>query len=119
MRTLLIVGLGGATGSMLRWLVSYWTERAVGTAFPWGTFFVNFVGCFLIGLVIQLTDRSGVSAEWRMFLATGFCGGFTTFSAFALENLKMIESGNFQGFLMYTLISVVAGVAGVMAGVKL
>jgi CrcB protein len=118
-RNLIIVGLGGAGGSILRWLIAQWAVKWHGSGFPWGTFFVNFAGCLLIGIVIQTTDKAGVSGMWRLLLATGFCGGFTTFSAFAVENLRMIESGNYQGFLIYSLLSIAAGIAGVMAGMKL
>ena len=118
-RNLIIVGLGGAAGSMLRWFISQWALKWQGAGFPWGTFIVNFMGCLLIGIVLQATDKAGVSGIWRLLLATGFCGGFTTFSAFAVENLKMIESGNYQGFLIYTFISIAAGIAGVFAGIRM
>lgn len=119
LRTLLFIGIGGAAGSIFRWFISQWTVSLLGSGFPWGTFIVNFIGCLLIGLIIQVTDRSGISAEWRLLLATGFCGGFTTFSAYALENLRMLESGNYQGFLIYALGSVAAGVVGIFAGIKI
>lgn len=118
-RTLIIVGLGGAAGSILRWLVSFLAEKIWGTGFPWGTFLVNFTGCLIIGLFIQYTDRTAGTVELRLLMATGFCGGFTTFSAFAFENVKMIEAGNYQGFFIYSLGSVAAGIFGVFAGMRL
>lgn len=118
-RNLILVGLGGAGGSIVRWLIAQWAMKWQGAGFPWGTFIVNFAGCLLIGIVIQATDKSGVSGVMRLLLATGFCGGFTTFSAFAVENLRMIESGNYQGFLIYTFVSIAAGIAGVMAGMRI
>lgn len=119
MRNLLIIALGGGAGSMLRWLIAQWADKHLSSQLPWGTFIVNFLGCLIIGAVMQLTDKGDVGVVWRLLLATGFCGGFTTFSAFALENLKMMESGNYQGFLIYTLGSVAAGIGGVVAGFKL
>jgi len=118
-RAIIIIGLGGAVGSIFRWLISQWMEKILGSGFPWGTLVVNFIGCLLIGVIIQVTDRPGISAEWRLLLATGFCGGFTTFSAFALENLKMLGVGNYQGFFIYVFGSVVAGVLGVLTGMKM
>ena len=119
MRSLLIIGLGGGVGSVLRWLVVQWAGKYLSIQFPWGTFIVNFFGCLLIGAIVQITDRADVSDQWRLLLATGFCGGFTTFSAFALENFKLIESGNYQGFVLYTFGSIAAGLVGVLAGFKI
>jgi CrcB protein len=84
--------LGGALGSVLRYLVSGWVQAWSGGLFPLGTLTVNIGGSFVIGLALGLgAGRFLVSPEWRLFLTTGFCGGFTTFSTFSYETLALIE----------------------------
>jgi CrcB protein len=88
-KNLLLVGLGGATGSMLRYAVTLLIGSSI---FPYATLFVNIIGSFLIGLVIAfcIKDESIVN-NWKLFLATGICGGFTTFSAFSMENMQLLH----------------------------
>ena len=119
-KTILIVGLGGGTGSILRYLCQKWVYQFYPHPFPWGTFAVNIAGCFLIGVFYSISEKSGfLTPEWRLLLTTGFCGGFTTFSAFAFENLTLIRGGDISYFILYTLLSVVLGVAAVLAGTVL
>ena len=93
-KTLLLVGTGGFLGSVSRFLASRYMQENFPTAFPFGTFFVNVAGCFLIGLIYGFSERSALlTPGWKMFLAVGFCGGFTTFSTFANENLAVRVSG--------------------------
>jgi CrcB protein len=88
------------------------------SAFPFGTFFVNISGCFLLGLIYGLSEKSSiVSSGWKMFLAVGFCGGFTTFSTFANENLALLRDGEFFHFLIYTVLSVFLGITATFFGV--
>jgi CrcB protein len=109
MKTLLLVGLGGGLGTMLRYLVtSFITSRI--TCFPaiFGTFAANFTGCLLIGITIGLSERyDWFSPQMRLFVATGICGGYTTFSAFAYENINLIRNGNYFVSLIYILASVI------------
>lgn len=120
MKSLLIVGLGGGIGSMLRYLSQKWVYQFYPHPFPWGTLLVNIAGCFLIGIFHSLSERSGLfTTEWRLLLTTGFCGGFTTFSAFAFENLNLLKSGDITYFSLYTIASIVLGIAAVFAGITI
>lgn len=117
-KSLLIVSFGGALGSLVRYLVAIWLPRQEAMAFPWATFWVNIVGCFLIGLFYALADRhQWLSPDWRIFLVTGFCGGLTTFSAFAYENVKLLQQGHIQIFLVYSLSSFVLSLLAVVGGI--
>ncbi|MBS1569895.1 MAG: fluoride efflux transporter CrcB [Bacteroidetes bacterium] len=116
-RLWLIVGLGGFLGSVARYLASTQLTRLFPATFPWGTFAVNVIGSLIIGLVFGFSQRyNWASPEWRLFLATGFCGGFTTFSTFAYENLQLIQSGNYGLFALYATASVVLCIAGAALG---
>jgi CrcB protein len=109
MKMLLLVGLGGGLGSMLRYLATCFITSRI-TRFPaiYGTFAVNFTGCLLIGLAIGLSERyAWFSPQIRLFVATGICGGYTTFSAFAYENINLLRNGNYFASLIYVLASVI------------
>jgi CrcB protein len=109
-KTLLIIGTGGFLGTVSRYLTTVYIHRYLPVSFPYGTFTVNIVGCFLIGLFYGLADRgSTLSLEWRMFLTVGFCGGFTTFSTFANDNIALLRDGAFFYFSLYTGLSVALG----------
>ncbi len=111
MKNILLIGLGGFLGSTSRYFAQVYIDQAIITKFPTGTYFVNIVGCFLIGLVYGFAEKEHLlHAETRMFLAIGFCGSFTTFSTFAHENLKLMNEGNFITLTSYTLLSVALGV---------
>jgi fluoride exporter len=117
-KTLLVIGAGGFLGSISRFLASRILQYHFPSAFPFGTFFVNITGCFLVGLIYGVSERSSLfSSGWKMFLAVGFCGGFTTFSTFANENLAMLRDGDFFHFLLYTTLSVILGIAATFLGV--
>jgi CrcB protein len=117
-KTILLIGSGGFLGSVLRFLASRFMQNHFPSAFPYGTFFVNITGCFLIGLIYGLSERSSLlTTGWKMFLAVGFCGGFTTFSAFANENLVLLRDGDFFHFLLYTGLSVFLGIGATFLGV--
>jgi fluoride exporter len=117
-KTLLLVGTGGFLGSISRFLASRFIQNTIPTVFPFGTFFVNISGCFLIGLIYGISDRDSLfSSDWKMFLTVGFCGGFTTFSTFANENLAMLRDGDFLHFFLYTGLSVFLGIAATFLGV--
>lgn len=119
-KTLLLVGTGGFLGSISRFLASRFMQDNFPTAFPFGTFLVNVTGCFLIGLIYGFSERSALlTPGWKMFLAVGFCGGFTTFSTFANENLALLRDGEFYYFFLYTGLSVFLGIAATFIGVLL
>lgn len=105
---LLMVALGGAAGSVLRYLVG----RSINNSgFPLGTLIINLAGSFLIGLLFgYFTKTNQLASTGAILLMTGFCGGFTTFSAFSLENIEMMQSGQVFKALCYTAASVVFGI---------
>ncbi len=117
-RTLLLIGTGGFLGSILRFLASRFMQNNFPSAFPFGTFFVNITGCLLIGIIYGLSEKSSLLTNgWKMFLAVGFCGGFTTFSTFANENLALLRDGEIFYFLSYTGLSVFLGIGATFLGV--
>ena len=116
-KAFLLAGLGGMIGSMLRYAVGIGFSKIVKLDFPWGTFTVNLIGCLLIGLVFGFSEKQNwLNDHWRIFLTIGFCGGFTTFSSFAYENISMLQHQNYSGFFLYTIGSVLIGLLAVWAG---
>ncbi|SFC75562.1 CrcB protein [Parapedobacter composti] len=117
LKQIIAVGVGGAVGSMLRFLVSVLTARHLCGSFPLPTLLVNLSGCFLIGLLLGIFNQSPYAGgNLRFLLITGFCGGYTTFSTFAHENLVLLQNQQASLAIAYTLLSVVLGVALVWAG---
>lgn len=117
-KNLIMVAIGGSAGSVLRYLCQRWVYQFYPHAFPWGTFLVNISGCFLIGIFYSISEKSNIlTPEWRLLLTTGFCGGFTTFSAFAFENLTLFRGGDITYLILYTLASIVLGIAAVLGGI--
>ncbi len=107
---ILIVGIGSCLGGMSRYLVSKGMQALCHTMFPWGTFIVNVLGCFIIGLVYGFMDKGcNLSDGLRLFLTVGFCGGFTTFSTFMNENYLLFNSSEHFTVILYALASLVAG----------
>ncbi len=120
LRTILIVGTGGFIGSALRYLVQVGMEKSLGSSFPWGTFIANIVGSFIIGIVFALAEKGNLlSAEWRIFLAVGFCGGFTTFSSFAYNNLNLLKDNSIHYLFLNIGGSLVLGILAVYLGIIL
>src|SRR5436189_1451453 len=119
-KNLLIVGLGGAVGSMLRYGVQKIFQVQTAAAFPTGTLLVNISGCFLIGIFWSLTTRSLTwNEEMKLLLMTGFCGGFTTFSAFTLEGIGLLKENKTVLFLIYFTASVVGGLVATFIGIRI
>jgi CrcB protein len=114
----LAIALGGAVGSVLRYAVQT-ALRPASSGFPWGTLMVNLVGSFLIGLCAALAERQGAGSWIRPWLMVGLLGGFTTFSAFSLENVQMLRNGQAGLVLAYVLVSVAGGLALAFAGYML
>lgn len=111
-KQILIVGLGGATGSILRFLTSAFVTRVEPFPFPVATFIVNILGCFCIGLFVNVIPSNNL----RLLLITGFCGGFTTFSTFASETLSLMDNNHLPVAVLYTVVSVVLGIVAVYLG---
>lgn len=118
-RQILLVALGGSLGSVARYLCHRWMLMIFPHAFPVGTFLVNITGCFLIGLFWGLPFKTAEADYLKLFLMTGLCGGFTTFSAFTLEGIGLIRDQKTGLFLLYVAASVLLGLVATWAGMRL
>jgi fluoride exporter len=117
LKNILLIGSGGFIGSIARYYISrlnlFWEFLSI----PFGTLIVNILGCFIIGFITGISDKSNIlSLDVRLFLMVGFCGGFTTFSSFANENLMLLHSGQIISIVLYTALSVVLGFLAVYLG---
>lgn len=108
-----LVALGGAAGSVLRYVL----QGLLNTTFPWGTMIVNVSGCFVIGLIFGMTERSEISPNVRVFAMVGVLGGYTTFSSFALESRHLLADGEWFWAAVNVLTGNAAGIAMVFAGI--
>lgn len=119
MKSILLVFLGGGFGSVLRYIIGKYlnnTENGI----PYGTFAANILGSLLIGIILGLaTKNDSLTQNQTLLLATGFCGGFTTFSAFAYENHVFLKAGDFTSFAIYTIASFIVGFLAVFFGMYL
>ena len=116
-KTLLLIFLGGGTGSLFRYGVQLLLhQRITPFLFPWATLSVNIAGSFLIGLFYAWSARFNFSDETRLLLTTGLCGGFTTFSTFSHESLDMLKQGFYGCFALYLCASVILGIGAAFAG---
>lgn len=116
-KMMLIAGAGGFVGTCCRYLVTRWCAMLFSGSWPLGTFLVNVAGCFVFGVLLGLFEKTQtVSTTESLLLVTGFCGGFTTFSAFAGEVCLLGDKGQFVTSLVYLLASVTLGVIMVIAG---
>lgn len=117
MKPLLLVFLGGGLGSTLRYGLSKYLNSTI-TGIPYGTFAANILGSLLIGIILGIAAKNdSISQNTMLLLATGFCGGFTTFSTFAYENHVFLKSGDFGMFALYTIASFVIGFGAVFLGI--
>ena len=120
LKSLLLVAIGGAFGSVCRYLVGVYTLRWFGGGFPYGTVVVNVAGSFAMGVLVELLARRFAgSLELRLLLATGVLGGFTTFSSFSLDAAVLWERGESWTALVYVAVTLVAGIGGLFAGLGL
>lgn len=116
-KTILIIALGGAIGSVLRYLTSLFVARYWENHFPLATFITNSIGCFLIGLFIGFLDKQQLAnSDLKWFLITGFCGGYTTFSTFGYENFSLLQSQQSLMAFTYIASSVIVGLMAVWFG---
>lgn len=119
MKQALLVFIGGGFGSVARYLLGKWLNT-IENYFPFGTLLANVLGSLLIGLIIgYLAKTSNISETQSLLLATGFCGGFTTFSTFAYENQLFLKNGDYVSFLSYTLGTLILGFLAVFLGLYL
>lgn len=118
MKTLFYIFIGGGFGSVLRFGISNYTQKLWNiNTFPMGTFVVNMIGCFLIGVFTSYFIK--IDNHLKFLLITGFCGGFTTFSTFSAENISLWENGNYFILSLYILLSVIVGLAAVYFGLNM
>lgn len=115
---ILLVGAGGCLGSMARYLTVVSLDKKLNSIFPYGTLAVNLLGSLLLGVVmaIALKKTGTYHQEWKLFLGTGFCGGFTTFSAFAAENMNLLEQRLPGTAILYVVLSLTGGLLAVWTG---
>ena len=119
-KNFLIVGLGGGAGSILRYAVHKFFQAQSIATFPTGTLVVNIAGCFLIGILWSMASRSLTwNEEMKLLLMTGFCGGFTTFSAFTLEGIGLLKENKTLLFFIYLTASVVGGLLATFIGIRI
>ncbi|MBC8316791.1 MAG: fluoride efflux transporter CrcB [Desulfobulbaceae bacterium] len=107
---------GGGLGAVFRYLLFVWVQRFASPSFPYGTLAVNLIGCFAIGLLWAWFEGTRLIDEWRLFMFTGFLGGFTTFSTFARETMQLMRAGEYKTAFTYILISNLVGIALVFLG---
>ena len=116
MKYIILVGIGGFAGSVGRYLIAQLVQGNLLTSFPFGTMTVNILGCFIIGMIYALSMKGSMPAEYRVLLATGFCGGFTTFSSFSYESMTLMQDGQFLYASLYAGFSFFLGLIAVYLG---
>lgn len=120
MQILLLVGLGGGIGSVFRYLTSVVVNRHFQTIFPWATLIANVLGCLIIGLLLGFIERHQLTNPGlKYFFITGFCGGYTTFSSFASENMSLFQSQNTGIAFLYIAASILTGLFAVWLGLTI
>lgn len=119
MKFIFLVGAGGFIGSVARYLLSDAVQSRLLTSFPFGTMTVNLIGCFIIGIIYALSETSNLAPEYRILIATGFCGGFTTFSSFSFESLTLLQDNQYLYATLYAGLSLVLGLLAAFVGVLL
>ncbi len=119
-RAIILVGLGGALGSIFRYLTAVVVNKYFQTTFPWATFAANILGCLIIGILLGLFERHQLTnTDLKFLLITGFCGGYTTFSTFAAENMSLFQSSNTGTAFLYIAASLLVSLFAVYLGLTL
>ncbi len=116
LKSILLVGAGGATGSILRFLLGLGISKLHKSPYPWGTFWINVIGSLAIGLLLGYLSRNPGQEGLKLLLVTGLCGGFTTFSAFTAENITLLQQGHWNLSAIYIFASLVVGILSVWLG---
>jgi CrcB protein len=116
-KSILIAGVGGFIGTVFRFLISRYFQLSYASVFPWPTFIVNILGCFVIGIVYGLSEKGNfLSSEWRIFLSVGLIGSFTTFSSLSNDAFILLQSREMVRFAIYTSFSFFLGIFAVFIG---
>ena len=120
MRAIILVGIGGGIGSIFRYLTAMFVAKYFQPSFPWATFVANILGCLIIGLLLGFFERHQIiNPDLKYLFVTGFCGGYTTFSTFAAENVNLFNSGNSLTAFAYIAASIIVGLFAVWLGLML
>src|SRR5687767_3322284 len=119
MNAVALVFVGAGLGGVARFALGGWIQSAAGASFPWGTLFVNVTGSLVLTFIVGILERTAASPEWRVFLGIGFCGGYTTFSTFSYETVRLMQDGDWQRTFWYVSASVVLTIAAALAGFRL
>ena len=118
MNNILLIAIGGALGSISRYGCQKWIYQLYPHPFPFGTFAVNVVGSLIIGMFFGISGKGNLlDPGWRLFLTTGFCGGYTTFSTFSLETFSLLKDGEYMYAILYIVLSVLFGLLAVWLGI--
>jgi len=115
---ILYIAIGGALGALVRYGLGHWIHSWAGNAFPWGTFAINAIGSFALGLILRYLDGTTDSPELRALLTVGFLGAFTTFSTFTYETITLLQHGSWTRATLYALGSLFLGILAVAAGLQ-
>ncbi|HRG18664.1 MAG TPA: fluoride efflux transporter CrcB [Flavobacterium lutivivi] len=119
LKTIFFIAIGGAVGSILRFLVSQIVSKFWTGNFPLATFTVNVLGCFMIGFFVGITTKNNLDNGLKWLLITGLCGGFTTFSTFSMENITLLQNNHFTTAFVYVISSVIISILSVWLGLFL
>lgn len=114
-----VVFIGAGLGGVARYTLGGVIQQAAGSAFPWGTLLVNITGSLLLGFLYVLLEGTAAAPQWRVFLGIGFCGGYTTFSTFSYETVRLLESGDWSRASLYIAGSVLVSLAATFVGFRL
>lgn len=115
----IVVFLGAGLGGLARYALGGWVQQAAGAAFPWGTFIINVTGSLLLGFLVAFLEGIAASPTWRLFLTIGFCGGYTTFSTFSYESMRLLQDSQWARAAAYIAGSTVLSIAAAFAGFAL
>ncbi len=117
LKGIFIAGIGGFVGTAFRFLISRYIQVSWDSLFPWGTFIVNILGSFIVGIIFGVSEKGNImSPEWRIFLAVGFCGGLTTFSSLSNDAFMLFQTREFMRFALYSGFSFFLGLMAVYLG---
>jgi len=119
MKMIFVIGIGSFIGGAFRYMLSNFIQNKFLLKFPFGTLTVNITGCLLIGIIYELSDKGNLSNEWKLFLATGILGGFTTFSAFSIETISLMQEGEIFYATVYIILSVLLGLLATYIGISI